>query len=129
MNLRSIAVSEAWIFTGTGPACGYLVLEAENWSAGLAKALTLAPNAIALEVSLLATGRVDAARLLKAHDRTSRIPILALSDRSWKPGVLSAAGFDRVLHRPCSQSELLDAVQRLFAIPGGAQRGNGARGL
>lgn len=107
-------------------ADGYLVLEAEDWSAGLAKALTLAPDVIALEVSVLASGGADAARLLKTHDRTSHIPILALCDRSWRAAALRAAGFDQVLNRPCSQSELLDAVHRLVAS--GARRAHGGTG-
>lgn len=93
---------------------GYLVLEASDWPSAVHKALTLSPDAIALEVSLLAPGGSEVARALRSHERTAHIPILALSDRSWRPSTLRTMGFDRVLSRPCTPAEVLEAFASLF---------------
>lgn len=93
---------------------GYVILEAGDWPSAVGKALTLSPDAIALEVSLLAPGGSEVARALWSHERTAHIPILALSDRSWRPSTLRTMGFDRVLSRPCTPSELLEAFASLF---------------
>lgn len=97
-------------------ASGYLVLEAPDWMTGISKTLKLRPDAVALDVSLLAPGATSAVRLLKTHARTSRMPLLALSDRTWRPSALRAMGFDGVLERPCSQHELVEAVRRVFEV-------------
>jgi DNA-binding response OmpR family regulator len=107
-------------------ANGYLVLEASDWTSAVHKALTLAPDAIALEVSLLAPGGTEVARVLRKHRRTAHVPILAMSDRSWRPSTLRTMGFDRILSRPCSQSELLDAFASLFETRDRARHGSGA---
>jgi CheY-like chemotaxis protein len=107
-------------------AHGYLVLEASEWSSGLVKAMTLGPDAVALELSLLAPGATSAARFLKTHERTSHIPILALNDRTWRAPELRAIGFDRVLDRPCSQFELVEAFRKLFELRETPQRRVGA---
>lgn len=95
-------------------ASGYLILEAPDWMAGMSKTLKLRPDAVALDVSLLAPGSTSAVRLLSTHARTSHIPLLALSDRTWRPAALRAMGFHGVLERPCSQHELIEAVRHVL---------------
>ncbi|HEX8794421.1 MAG TPA: hypothetical protein VF765_25930 [Polyangiaceae bacterium] len=105
---------------------GYLVIEATDWPESIGKALTLAPDAIVLEVTLLAPGATEAARFLRSHERTAQIPVLALTDGSWRPSTLRQMGLDHVLRRPCSQTELLDAVDHLFAVRAGAREKSGS---
>lgn len=95
-------------------AHGHHVLQATDWPESIGKALTLGPDAIILEVTLLAPGGTEAARFLRSHERTAHIPVLALTDGSWRPSTLRAMGIDRILRRPCSQDELLEAVDGLF---------------
>jgi two-component system cell cycle response regulator DivK len=106
-------------------ANGYLILEASDWPSAVGKAMTLSPDVIALEASLLAPGGSEVARVLRNHERTAHIPIVALSDRSWRPSTLRTMGFDLVLCRPCSQFELLDTFARILP-PDSTRNASGA---
>lgn len=97
-------------------AAGFRVALAGDGRAALEQAFAVDPSLIVLDLSLPEMDGWEVARQLKRDDRTTHIPILALSafalpihrDRALSAG---AASF---LSKPCAPAELLVEVRRLL---------------
>jgi two-component system, cell cycle response regulator DivK len=98
---------------------GYDVVEARDGAEAIAKAHGVLPDLIIMDLSLPILDGWEATRQLKADDRTSHIPVLALSGHA--PEGLAGlsegardAGCDGFLSKPCSPERLLEAVKVLL---------------
>jgi CheY-like chemotaxis protein len=97
-------------------SAGFRVASAADGRAALDQAFSLDPAAIVLDLSLPELDGWEVARQLKQDERTSHVPILALSafalpihrDRALSAG---AASF---LAKPCTPSQLLAHVRILL---------------
>jgi CheY-like chemotaxis protein len=97
---------------------GYDVNPAANGQEALALASTWAPNVIVLDLGLPDIDGWEVARQLKADPRTAAVPIIALTGADLPHERVSAmrAGCDRHLSKPCSPTDLVDAIQRCTAV-------------
>jgi len=95
---------------------GFRVEAAADGHETLAKASALAPNAIIMDVSLPGVDGLEVARRLRADDRTSRVPLIAITGHGGRDIVAQtlAAGFDCYLLKPCLPDRLLAEVRRLI---------------
>jgi two-component system, cell cycle response regulator DivK len=86
---------------------GLRTLEADSASAALELAGSELPDVILMDIRLPDLDGTEAARRLKADERTAAIPVVALTsfamrgDREW----FLAAGFDGYLEKPISVRE------------------------
>jgi two-component system cell cycle response regulator DivK len=99
---------------------GYDVVEARDGAEAIEKAHAVLPDLIIMDLSLPVLDGWEATRRLKHDDRTTHIPVLALSGHA--PEGLAGlsegardAGCDGFLSKPCSPERLLDAVKILLA--------------
>ena len=96
-------------------AKGYRTLEAVTGEEGVSLAKEKLPDLVLMDIQLPGISGIEAFRQIRADERTSRIPVVALTasvtptDRS----AISAAGFDAFVSKPISLKEFLDTVQRL----------------
>ena len=99
---------------------GYFVLEAKTAEQGLELAREQQPGVILLDIQL--PGGMDgleAVKLLKHDERTSSIPVVAVTAFAMKDDrqrVLDA-GFDGYLEKPVSLHALRQEVRRFFFLP------------
>lgn len=99
---------------------GLRTTEAADGLEALAKAATLLPDLILLDLTLPGVDGWELTRRLKADPATRRIPIIALTAHALQ-GPLErarAVGCDLVLTKPCAPDELVKQVQQLLAISG-----------
>ena len=98
-------------------SAGYVVLEAANGQEAIAMALAELPCVIVMDLEMPVMDGWAAARWLKAHAQTARIPIVAVSahERS-ECGTCEADAF---LAKPCGRRELLSAIESLTREGGG----------
>jgi two-component system, cell cycle response regulator DivK len=99
---------------------GYEVVQAENGRQALDLALTRQPGLILMDLHMPVMDGWEATRLLRGDERTSRIPILAVTaeDRTSRAR-LRDAGFCAFLQKPVHPRSLIRAVVRcLEARPG-----------
>jgi two-component system, cell cycle response regulator DivK len=100
------------LFLGT---LGYEVLQAENSTQGINKALTQKPDLIITDLNLPDMTAVEAAVILKEDPLTSGIPIViltALSHGEWK-NKAREAGVTEYLTKPISPPDLAEKVRSL----------------
>lgn len=96
---------------------GHEVLSADGGQAGLALALSAAPDLVVLDVQMPGLDGLDTLRRLRADERTAHTRVIALtalamkSDHEW----LLEAGFDDYLGKPIRYKELLDRVHDLLS--------------
>jgi CheY-like chemotaxis protein len=97
---------------------GYRVSRARDGVEAIEKAIHLSPDAIVMDLCLPRLDGCAAIRQLKADERTSRIPTLALTgydtfnsadDRAWK------AGCDAFFTKPLEVERLLDAIRTMVS--------------
>ncbi|HEY0416873.1 MAG TPA: response regulator [Gaiellaceae bacterium] len=92
---------------------GLRTLEADSAGAALELAGSELPDVILMDIRLPDLDGTEAARRLKADERTAAIPVVALTsfamrgDREW----FLAAGFDGYLEKPISVREFPDQVR------------------
>jgi two-component system cell cycle response regulator DivK len=92
---------------------GARTLEAASASEALAVAAAELPDVILMDIRLPDLDGTEAARRLKADERTSAIPVVALTafamkgDREW----FLAAGFDGYVEKPISVREFPEQVR------------------
>jgi two-component system, cell cycle response regulator DivK len=92
---------------------GLRTLEADSASAALELAESDLPDVILMDIRLPDLDGTEAARRLKADERTAAIPVVALTsfamrgDREW----FLAAGFDGYLEKPISVREFPEQVR------------------
>jgi len=98
---------------------GVNAIEAEDGLNGLAKALTILPDIVTVDLRLPRLTGLQLCRLLKQQTRTHAIPVIALSD-SAEQGEMQAArtaGCVSVLIKPCLPQILLGEIKRVLVLP------------
>jgi CheY-like chemotaxis protein len=99
--------------------CGYDLTAATTGHEALTLASGSVPDVIVLDLGLPDIDGWEVARRLKANDRTSAVPIIALTGSDLPHERVSAlrAGCDRHLAKPCAPADVLDAIQRCVSEP------------
>jgi two-component system cell cycle response regulator DivK len=95
-------------------AIGYSPLEASSGEQALALAAEQAPALVLMDIQLPDMDGGEALQRLRSDDRTSGIPVLALTAQAMQGDRerFLAAGFDGYLSKPVDVDELIAAVQR-----------------
>ncbi len=95
---------------------GYRVEEAADGHEALAKALTLLPDIILMDLSLPGIDGWELARMLKQDARTAAIPIIALTAHALNGEEQRArgAGCDAFVTKPCLPQALAAEVARVL---------------
>ena len=95
---------------------GYRVILAEDGQQGVAMAHSEAPHLILMDMSLPVMDGWEATRILKSDERTSAIPIIALTAHAMSTDreKAFAAGCDDYGTKPVEMSELLKKITALL---------------
>jgi two-component system phosphate regulon response regulator PhoB len=92
---------------------GFRVVGASNGIDAIDSAVRLLPDAILMDLSLPRMGGCEAARLLKQDERTSHIPIIAVTAHDHLAEVARESGCDAFFSKPCPLDRLLTRVRAL----------------
>jgi CheY-like chemotaxis protein len=98
---------------------GYGVAQASNGEEAVELARRLKPDVVVMDLSLPVMDGWEAIRRLKSDQRTTRIPIIALTGHALavhSRGALDA-GCDAFLAKPCLPDKLVEKVEELLAKP------------
>ena len=95
---------------------GYEVIKAASAEEGISLAKTLAPDLILMDVALPGLDGLEATRLLKGAEKTSGIPVIALTAQAMKEDIDNAfrAGCDGFIVKPISTVGFLEQVARFL---------------
>ena len=95
---------------------GFRVAEARNGNEAVAQALELKPDLILMDLSLPGMDGWEATRVLKADDRTRRIPIVALTGHALAGASEGAkrAGCDSFVTKPCLPEDLVKEIRKVL---------------
>jgi two-component system, cell cycle response regulator DivK len=95
-------------------AAGFETLEAGTGAEGLALAAERVPDVILMDLRLPDMDGMDAARTLRAHEPTARIPVVAMSALrlEGRDEWLEEAGFTGWLEKPIRVGTFPDEVRR-----------------
>ena len=98
-------------------AMGYRVSTASDGASAIAEAERLLPDLIVLDLELPQVSGFDVARRLRENPDTHDIPLIAATGYSQASQLerARAAGFDRILLKPCDPDFLLLEIERLLA--------------
>jgi two-component system, cell cycle response regulator DivK len=93
---------------------GYRTLEAQTGERAVALTTEHRPDLVLMDIHLPDIDGIEALRILRADERTSSIPVLALTAQAMEGDRerFLAAGFDGYLSKPVNIADLLDAVRR-----------------
>ena len=96
---------------------GYRVSTASDGASAIAEAERLLPDLIVLDLELPQISGFDVARRLRENPDTHDIPLIAATGYSQASQLerARAAGFDRILLKPCDPDFLLLEIERLLA--------------
>jgi CheY-like chemotaxis protein len=96
---------------------GFRVEQADNGLVGVAEANRLLPDLILMDLALPGIDGWEATRRLKQAERTSAIPIVAVTGHVSSESIASAlaTGCDAYLTKPCRPDALVQEVRRLLA--------------
>jgi two-component system, cell cycle response regulator DivK len=96
---------------------GFRVEAAADGHETLAKASSLAPDCIVMDLSLPGVNGLEVARRLRADPKTRTVPLIAMTGHGGADVAAQTrdAGFDFYLLKPCLPDRLLAEVQRLIA--------------
>ena len=94
-------------------ASGYSTFEATTGEEAVERALSQAPALVLMDVQLPGIDGVEALEQLRQDERTSSIPVLALTAQAMSGDRerFLDAGFDGYLSKPVDVAELLQAVR------------------
>jgi CheY-like chemotaxis protein len=100
---------------------GYGVIQATSAEEGLRLAAEQSPNLILMDVALPGMDGLEATRLLKSRETTSRIPVVALTAQAMKQDAerASLAGCDGFIVKPISTRAFLGEVARFLGEEAG----------
>lgn len=92
---------------------GFRVAEAANGLEAIEQARTLAPDVILMDLSLPGLDGWEATRRLKADERTSHIPVVALTGHAMASAMTAArqAGCDRFVLKPALPDVVIEEVR------------------
>jgi CheY-like chemotaxis protein len=96
---------------------GFRVEQAHNGLQALDKAFAARPDLILTDIAVPGLDGIELCRRLRADERTSAVPVLAItgySDRRY-PARAIDAGADHVLAKPCEPDVLVREARRLIA--------------
>ena len=95
---------------------GYEVISCRDGKEALAKATSLLPQLIVLDIMMPGLDGLGALRLLKQNPATEKIPVVVLSAKGHSLTRVDAvmAGAVLFLAKPFSPNELLGAVQKIL---------------
>ncbi len=95
---------------------GFRVAEARNGNEAVEQAFALKPDLILMDLSLPGMDGWEATRRLKADERTSQIPIVALTGHALAGASEGAkkAGCDSFVTKPCLPDDLVIEVRRML---------------
>ena len=94
---------------------GYTVITAVNGKEGIDKAIEENPNIILMDLSLPIINGWDATKAIKSNDKTSKIPIIALTAHAMAEDKKKAldAGCDEYDTKPIEFENLLQKINQL----------------
>ena len=98
---------------------GFMVVTARNGIDAVDSAVKLLPDLILMDLSLPLMGGIEATRLLKSDERTSDIPIIAITGHQNYAHTAREAGCDAFLTKPCPPERLLAEVSRILELEDG----------
>jgi DNA-binding response OmpR family regulator len=103
---------------------GFRVTSAGDGTTALAQAVSLEPHIVVTDLHVPGLNGLELCRRLKMTERTATIPVIAVTGaaRANDVELARAAGFDRVLIKPCLPDELRDTIQALLARSARARR-------
>lgn len=98
---------------------GYLVLQADNATDGIALARQHHPNLILMDIQLPGIDGLAATRILKADPATCDIRIVALTAFAMRGDeeTIRAAGCDGYIPKPIQYQTFLADLAQMFAVP------------
>jgi len=96
---------------------GYGVLQATSGEEAVRIAAEEAPNLILMDVALPGMDGLEATKILKSREGTSRIPVVALTAQAMKQDAERAAiaGCDGFIVKPLSTDHFLGEIARYLA--------------
>ncbi len=102
------------LFRDVLQATGYRTLEATTGGRGVELATEHGPDLVLMDIQLPDIDGVDALGRLRADERTSSIPVLALTAQAMQGDRerLLAAGFDGYVSKPVNIVELVGTVRQ-----------------
>jgi two-component system, cell cycle response regulator DivK len=104
---------------------GFDVVEAANGIEALQSALDRTPDIILMDLSLPVMDGWEATRRLKADDRTSAIPVVALTGHALA-GISEGAkraGCDAFVTKPCLPEDLVKEIRKVLDETAPAKKG------
>lgn len=103
---------------------GYRVDEAADGYQALEKAFAHLPDIILMDLSLPGIDGWQATRKLKNDERTSKIPVVALTGHALEAHSRRAkeAGCDAFIVKPCMPMDLLNEIRRILEASAAAKR-------
>jgi len=108
---------------------GFEVVEAGNGIEALERAIDASPDIILMDLSLPVMDGWEATRRLKADERTSSIPIVALTGHALA-GISEGAkkaGCDAFVTKPCLPEDLVKEIRKILAASAGSSTKKSAR--
>ena len=96
---------------------GFDVIEAGDGAEGIVHATDRAPDVVLMDLSLPRMDGWEATRRLKSDDRTSHIPVVALTahDGAGELERATHAGCDWFVPKPCPPAALIAEVRRVLS--------------
>ena len=98
---------------------GYRVLTAGSGSEAVRMAISARPDVIVLDLELPGVTGCEAARQIRAMPGLRDVPLIAATGFSHETQLAEAraAGFDRILIKPCDPADLVVEIERALAAP------------
>lgn len=95
---------------------GYRVSTAGDGAEAIRQAERLLPDLIVLDLELPTLSGFDVAKHLRANPETQDIPLIAATGYSHVKQLdrARAAGFDRIVVKPCDPDRLVEEIERLL---------------
>jgi two-component system chemotaxis response regulator CheY len=94
---------------------GIAVETAADGFEGIEKAILLRPDAIVMDLSMPHIDGFETVRVLRGHERTKQIPVLALTGAMLdSEGRAQEEGFSAFLRKPCLPQYLLHELRRFL---------------
>jgi CheY-like chemotaxis protein len=105
---------------------GYRVATAADGVAAMAKAETLLPDLVVLDLELPGLSGFEVAKRLRANPETRHVPLIAATGYSHERQLDMArqSGFDAVVVKPCDPDYLVSEIERLLGEPSDRQPGH-----
>ena len=110
-------LDNAKLITNTLMMHGFTAEVCERAETGIERAIETVPDIILMDISLPGMDGIDAAKVLKAHEKTSRIPVIAVTAHAMEGDRdrCMAAGFDGFLTKPIDVAMFGNHLSPFFA--------------